>query len=245
MLEREGLKEAYFDYDLIPIPVSDGTIGGIFTIAFETTESVLATRRTKVLDALTTQMTARDKKEACVFSIESMQDFPEDIPLAFIYLMDENKRMLKLEASFNVFSHKIPQSHPQIPRYLDLDRPISAPGMAQIIMQVVQNKEPQILDHLQVILGMALRGIWPAIIEKAVVLSISKDLNNTEVLGVLILGVSPRAELSEAYLEIFKRIALKVARNISNAQDKQRAKDLIQIFQTGLESSKPVYQTIL
>jgi hypothetical protein len=44
--------------------------------------------------------------------------------------------------------------------------------------------------------------------------------------------------LSEAYLEIFKRIALKVARNISNAQDKERAKDLIQIFQTGLESSK-------
>jgi hypothetical protein len=30
-LDRGGLKEAYFDYNLIPIALSDGKIGGIFT----------------------------------------------------------------------------------------------------------------------------------------------------------------------------------------------------------------------
>ncbi|RIB17838.1 hypothetical protein C2G38_2186253 [Gigaspora rosea] len=52
-LERDGYdEEVYFSNTFSPIFKSDGTVGGLFCIAQETTQKVLTTRRLKLLDHL-------------------------------------------------------------------------------------------------------------------------------------------------------------------------------------------------
>ena len=231
-LDREGLKEAYFDYNLIPIRLLDGRPGGIFNIAFEKTNCFLAERRDRAQKAIASHIiTAKDEEEAAVLTMKSFAHFPEDVPIACIYLVNKNKNALYLANTVGIFSNDIPQS-------IDLNRRTSTEEI--ILKSVIQSIRGA---NLQIINGLHMQNsIWPEPIENMIVFRLSRhtvyNQDEAKLLGVLIMGLNPRVELSESYLAFLQGIASHTEQRIRNVRSQELAKEVVHLFQGAFESEE-------
>jgi hypothetical protein len=88
VLERNGFpEECYFTYSYGPLFDDDGTVGGIFVTAVETTETVVAQRRLACLARLgRALLDAEDPTEVCVAAAKALAIDVEDLPAVDVYL---------------------------------------------------------------------------------------------------------------------------------------------------------------
>lgn len=177
--------------------------------------------------------------------MESLADFPEDLPVALMYLVDKNKDSAYLVSRLRIF-----QDYPAIPAFIRLDH-TQAPTacIARSVIQSIQGERLQIIECLNLQMGIDLHGIFPEPIENAIVFRLSRHTvhsqDKAEALGVLIIGLSPRLELSDPYLEFLKEIALHIENRIANVLSEALAKEVVDLFHGAFESSQDEVLSLL
>lgn len=216
---RGFVEEAYFTFSHSPIYDETGRVGGILATALETTQSVVNQRRLATLSDLVSRTTpACDLSEAGSLMMDSLATNPHDVPFALLYLLEENGHLLRLAAHTGFADSKR-----AFPEATDLQ----GEGATSIwpLKQVLQHNQGQRVGDLHAESGHFPGGTWPEPCREALLLPVpraSQPAGETSLpYGVLVLGVSPRRPLDEAYQSFFALLAEHAARTIARAKAQQ------------------------
>ena len=92
-LQRSGyLEETYITFSFAALRDDQDRPNGIFCTAYETTARVIADRQLNCLRALANQSSrAETAGEVCQAATVILRDYPRDLPLAYIHLLDEDR----------------------------------------------------------------------------------------------------------------------------------------------------------
>jgi len=178
-------------------------------IAFEVTTRVIQERREKCLQKLSARAgSVPTVIETCQAAAECFGDDPGDIPFSLIYLFegDGQKKQAVLQATSGI---TIP--HPSAPPKCSLSDESNSPWPITGVFQKCKSFEINDLRN-QSLPG----GLWPDNPTEAVALPITGC--HGEVVGVVILGVSPRLEIDDVYRSFHLLISRQLSNNVSIAR---------------------------
>ena len=225
ILHRNGYQEeTYFTFSYSPIFSETGDIAGIFCAITEETRRVLSDRRIKTLRELAAEtVKAKTVEDAGEIAIATLENNPQDLPFALLYLLDETESLARLIA------------------ITGLDKESSVCPVEVVLEnnsddlwslnQVLLSGETQVIQLNESKYGNLPGGAWSESPKLAVVLPIVPS--GQTVKGWLIAGVSPVRELDSDYQGFFDLVAGQIATAIANAQayeaEKQRAEALAEI----------------
>jgi len=211
LLDRNGyVEECYFTFSYSPIRDESGGIGGIFTAVTETTERVLSERRLCTLRALAGAAEARTTEEACRRAMDALAENSAGIPFALLYLLDADGSVARLAGT----AHLAPDT-PASPTIVPLDGDPRDVGWP--LARVVATGEAVRLDGLSYRFGALPSGPWDSPPTTALVLPIFSRAQERPA-GLLIIGISPRRALDEAYRAFCGLVVGQIATAIGNAR---------------------------
>jgi PAS domain S-box-containing protein len=200
-------EECFFEYTFNPIQGQGGAIDGVFNVVSETTYRVLNDRRARLLREIASRTgMARTTEDACALMMEAIATDPHDIPLALLYLLDQDGQQACLSGSTE--SHFNSQLSP---RTIDL---MDGSTDRWQIAHVARSGQPQILGDVESRFGV-LRSPWAEVPQEAMVLPIAAG---SRVTGVLVAVASPRLRLDDPYRDFLTQVAGQVATAIANAR---------------------------
>ena len=209
-LERYGfLEEAYFDVSYDPIRLADGTVGGIFCIVSDTTQRVLGGRRVRTLGALSARLAdAPDQPGLGARVAQVLGESGGDVPFAVLYLDDWQQRGgLTLAGCCGVPATAC--------------RPLDGPAR-EAIDAVVGTGRSGTLPVTEVVTSPPARAA-----DDALVLPVGFGVGNA---GALVVGVSRRLALDDAYRDFLELAAAQISRAVFNLrayeQERRRAAEL-------------------
>ena len=216
-VRRSGfLEETYYSWSYSPIRVESGGIGGVFQVASETTQEVLADRRRGVLHDLASvpMAAARSAEEACVSAAARLQ--PEDVPFALVYLLDGDARLARLAAVSGIEAGLA-----QSPSSLDLS---AAPAAAWPFSEVLRKREPLLVADLEATFGPQVARGWSVPPHTAVVLPLV-ELPGTHPRGFLVAGLSAGLRVDASYLGFLQQIASQLASGLAQVRAREAAEE--------------------
>jgi signal transduction histidine kinase len=196
-LERAlAREEVYFTFTYGPILAADGlTVDGVFCPCTETTEKMLGTRRLNALRQLSTRRLPEGGIPAAAVNICSeLGDSKEDVPFAAIYRIDGEDATLLASTGLTGQSADT-ASWPL--------HEVAASGEA---ITIDLNGPQSTLDQ----------GAWPEPVRSARLIPLNW-MPDGAVNGVMVLGVSPRRPLDEAYRDFLELVASHSASALSSA----------------------------
>jgi signal transduction histidine kinase/DNA-binding response OmpR family regulator len=203
-------EESYFTFTYSPIHDEAGGVSGVFCAVMETTEKVIEERRLRLLNALAEATQARSKEDACATAAAHMVRFPNDLPFALLYLVDDGARGATLAGAANLESGT-PVS------------PVSiAVGDESVWPLTASNKSPRIVELAN----------GPAGARGAVILTIERS-GGGQPLGFLVAGLSPMLASSASYDRFHNLLAAALSQAVSNAAayeaERKRAESLAEL----------------
>jgi signal transduction histidine kinase len=219
-LDRHGyLEETSFTFSLSPIRDESGAVAGLFNPVMETTERVLAGRRTHMLRELAGRATqARSASQAAALAIDVLSGVPQDLPFALLYLSAVDGRPA-LEAHTGL----TPAAAAAL-----LARPPANSAVAAVLTGGVA----RYVDDVEREFGTIHAGPYVEPIREALVLPMSAATAATQA-GVLVLGLSTRLPQDESYRGFMELAAQGVGAVLTSAQaverERERAEQLEQI----------------
>lgn len=222
MMTRKGfVEETYVSWSYGPIRNRDGTIGGIFCACDETTKKVLSRRRLNVLHEL--GLSARlPNGTSQAFRILSRST--PDIPFALAYRRQEGQETEILLGDVGINESQLAK--------LRL-HPSTWESGAELGAY-----QPNIITNLNDVLGVVPEGEWPEKPHLAVAFQLPNQAD------ILILGVSPRLELDEDYLEFLGLVARHFGSTIEAAESRhQLEQDRLRLRAAFMQS--PAFMCIL
>ncbi|MER6146274.1 SpoIIE family protein phosphatase [Streptomyces sparsogenes] len=191
---------------LQPVPLADGTVGGLLCVVTETTARVLGERRLRLLAALGSRTTGLLSPEHVARTVAEVLDaHREDVPFTAVYLPSEPGR-LRLAAATSVTSVTGDAAGP--PAELRLDRAAEPDGLAARLAAVVGDATPVRLP------GSALGRPGQDALAHPLIRS-------GEVAGVLVLGVNPRLPVNAPYRDFFAVFSSSVSAALAAACTQQ------------------------
>ncbi len=222
IMQRHGYsEETYFTFSFGAGRDEKGEVGGIFCAVTETTQRVLQKRRLDVLKALTPD--AKTSRDAAELAVRTLEGKP-DVTFALIYLIDKVRQEAYLAGGTGV-----------------PDGSIAAPAAVVIadgdagtwpFARIAATGSTELIHDLDGRFGTLPAGRWPEPTRSAAVLPL-KQAGQDEAAGFLVLGISPRRALDDAYREFFELVAGHVATMISNGQayeeERKRAESLAEL----------------
>ncbi len=217
-MHRHGFtEECYFDYTFSPIRDEAGRVGGIFNAVVETTFRVIGERRSRLLRELGEQLAAAQSvTEVCAATRSVLKAGSADLPFCLLYLSERDSRGETLNLACSV---SLDPGGPASPQQIRLDGEGAWP-----VHSAARQESTCIVGDLSRRFGISLPGgPWPESCEKAVVLTLGRA---PEVLGTLVVGVSPRLALDGEYHAFVERAAAVISQAISRARalEYQRAR---------------------
>ncbi|WP_237487928.1 ATP-binding protein [Hufsiella arboris] len=220
-LERYGyLEEAWMTFSFAPIRDESGGVGGIFHPITETTEKMLAGRRTQVLKDLGAVISkAKSVTEIADLTNAQYDSYQLDVPFMLFYELSGAEA--KLVSSAGV---------------------ASAPALASPVMALAESKWPlqQVVDsgellkveELQALFGDFRSGPYETAPHTAMILPV-RISGQQDLFGFIIAGVSACRALDEAYLNFYDQLGGTFNTAISNVyayeQEQKRAEALAEI----------------
>jgi len=220
-LERSGFsEETYHTFSYSPVYDDQIRIAGMLCVVTEVTERVIGERRLRVLRDLAAQSSGIESVDgSCRRAIQVLAQYPNDLPFAALYLLDEQSAGARRVA----VSRELPEIW--FPTELDI-----GPGR-----NPWQLHEPQLRMHLTDLPQRGLRvsaGVWADHVQQALVLPLL-NAGQERLVGFLIAGVSPRRAFDDAYASFLDLIASQVASAIANARayetERERSQALAEI----------------
>jgi PAS domain S-box-containing protein len=203
-LRRE---EVFVSFSYSPILGANGhTVDGVFCACQEHTESVVGARRLETLRKLGVRSTeAPTIAAACQEAASVLGENQRDSPFAALYVVANGEARLA--------TAELPGQH-RLPACVSsaADDPTSVWPLGQVL------RSKRAADFLELV-ARDIRipaGEWPELIDRAIVLPILGAPE--ELAGLLVLGVSPRQPLDDAYRTFFALVATHIGAALSNAQ---------------------------
>jgi len=219
------LEEAYFTYSYSPIFLENGEVGGAFTAVTETTKRVIGERQLRTLRELAAKtVEAKSVEKACKIACASLANNPYDIPVALLYLVENDGRQARLVGTVGIEAGTAAS-----PLQVNLTQTSDQWQLAQ----VKSTGEAAFIDDLKTRFGELSGGVWEESPHSAMVLPIAQSGQKHQLSGLLILGVSPRRKFDDDYRGFFDLVANNVSTAIANAyayeEERQRAEALAEL----------------
>ncbi len=237
-MNRYGfIEETHFIYSYSPLRDDDSSINGILVTVSETTEQVLANRRVQVLQELALQLyQVVSDQQICQISPEVLTSSREDVPFALIYLLEEDGRQAHLAGASGL-----------------LPRTDFAPAMITLNEQTdicwwskpMQSRTMQIVTDLTAWDGFATAGEWlyPEPPHTALSLPLI-DGSTQEIIGFLIIGISPRLALDEKYQGFLELAASQIGTALIKANAYKTERDRAEALQESEERFRTLADNI-
>jgi signal transduction histidine kinase len=227
-LERFGyIEECYFNFNLSPIRTAEGKVEGIFNVAIESTYRVINERRTQFLQQLSSQTsTTKSAQELCMIGAKVISGNPLDIPFSLLYLMDqEEKEIILISSSGICLPHKlVPQTLPLTEQSNKIDKWHS--------VTTIRTGLAQKITDASIWSDILKDGYWPEKPKEAWCLPIPA-IGSNGIMGILIVGVSPRLAFDTNYQTFFNLVCGNIASALGNAraheEERRRTEALAEI----------------
>ncbi|SFE91562.1 ATP-binding protein [Methylobacterium sp. yr596] len=222
-LNRFGyVEECYFYYSYSPIRGEQGRVEGIFTAVAETTQRVLADRRTRLLrDLAARSIEAKSTAEAYAIAAEVLAGDPHDVPFALLYTLDADGTGLTLAGQ---------TAMPGAADHVALagDAADDTWGMRR----AAQTGAPVLLEWLDARMPGLPGGPWPEPVTQARVVPVTAGKGG-RTSGIAVLGVSPRLRFDERYQAFCEQVASNLSAAVTNAltyqEERARAERLAEL----------------
>jgi len=205
------LEETYYSFSYSPIHDETGKVGGLFCPSTEVTPKVINARRLRTLSELSAgALTQKTTAEACASVGATLSRNPDDVPFAFLYLVDEDGKTASQEQTCGL----PPEMLTRAPLTIDLT---SANQRSSLwpIAQVVNSGQSLVVD-VGNISGLP-PGPAQQAISAAMVLSVTSR-GDDRPLGILVAGVNPTRRLDAEYRTFYDLIASQIATAIQNVR---------------------------
>jgi len=220
-LERYGyLEEAWMTFSFAPIRDESGGIGGIFHPITETTEKMLAGRRTQVLKDLGAVISkAKSVTEIADLTNAQFDSYQLDVPFMLFYELSGTEAKL-------VSSAGIAEAAVLAPDIVAFD------GSKWPLQQVIDSGEMLKVEDLKTLFGDFHSGPYDTTPHTAMILPI-RISGQKDLFGFIIAGVSACRALDDSYLNFYDQLEGTFNTAISNVyayeQEQKRAEALAEI----------------
>ncbi|MFE0590364.1 SpoIIE family protein phosphatase [Micromonospora echinospora] len=203
LLRRHGfLEEVFFDVSYDPVPIDDGSIGGVYCIVNETTGRVLGERRLRALADLGSRLTdIEDGADLGRAMAEVLDAHHVDVPLGLLYLTDATAGVTLAGCSG-----------------VDPDRVASVQALPEAVRRVLAGADARPVDVTDLVApapaGTATRALALPVFAA------------NETVGALVLGVAERVPLTAEYRTFLDLVAAQVSRAVARqrAYEQERAR---------------------
>ncbi|MCO1594368.1 ATP-binding protein [Micromonospora sp. RHAY321] len=228
LLERAGYREeAYFSVSHAPARDDEGRTVGVLTVCSEVTEQVVGERRLRLLRDLSVRGDGRtvDVDATCARLIDAIDGHPLDVPFAAIYLRD-GAVLRRAACAGGDPTHAVAGA---LPDAIELTDPAPA-AQAWGLPDAAGGRAAEVTGVTDLLTLPA--GPWDDPVRTALALPLP-SADETQPLGVLLVGVSPSRRLDEAYRSFYQLLAQQVSVALRNAQayeeERRRAEALAEL----------------
>jgi signal transduction histidine kinase len=218
---RQGfVEEAYFTFSHSPIYAEDGTVGGIFVTALETTGTVVQQRRLALLGHLMAQTaTSAQPAEVAQHLIATLATNSDDAPFALLYTHEPPTDSAHLRAWYG-----LPAGEPTAPATVSVD-PAAAGSCNWPVAEALRYGHPVLVEDLP----ERFAGVWPwGARPETPTQALLLPLAGEGAASLLIVGLSPRRPLDEAYRAFLALVADYAGRALARATALHEAQQLNQ-----------------
>ncbi len=222
-LERTGFpEETYHTFSYSPVYDDGNSISGMLCVVTEVTDRVIGERRLRALRDLAARVTGVDSVEAsCRRSIEVLAQYPTDLPIAALYLIDANTQVARRVGS----TRNLPAS--VLPDKLPLGG-AAGPWDLSLVAGDARQRLIDLPSH-----GVEIYADpWPDRVQNGFVLPL-KGAGQERLIGFLLVGASPRRPLDAGYIGFLDLIGGRLAATIADSQayeqERARAEALAEI----------------
>ena len=224
-LDRLGyLEETFFTFSFSPIRDERGVVVGLFHPVNETTSKMLGQRRTRALRDLTAiGLEVHSVDEALRRTTQVLTEATLDVPFALCYRIDADQRSARLvaQAGLNPGGNASP---------LLVDLTDEDPGWP--LTQVAASGTASTVNDLRTRFPGLVVGPYPEPLASACILPIAPP-GHEHPLGLMIIGVSTRLPMNEAYADYHELLASTVGNVVASAlaaeAERQRVAALAEI----------------
>ena len=230
-INRHGfVEETHFTIAYSPVPdeTAPSGIGGVLATVHETTEKVVGERRVSALrDLGAAAIETKTAEEACVTAAATLAKHAKDIPFALLYLITSEGKQARLAGAAGV-----DQGRRFCPTVIELG--MDADQQQPWPLGTAANTRTlQVIEDLAGRFGAEVPpGPWSDPPRQALVLPIRTSVAH-QVAGFLVVGISARLKLDEAYRGFYELLASQIATAIANArayeEERKRAEALAEI----------------
>ncbi|MBC7371887.1 MAG: response regulator, partial [Bdellovibrionaceae bacterium] len=227
-LVRHGyFEETFFSFSFSPIRDEIGRTVGLFHPVTETTQTMLSQRRTRLLRDIGEKAgETKTLQVACDLALQSISEYFYDVPMALLYLVDGERKSVKLSAASGV-----PLNSPAAPKELKFNTALTESHHSWPLDLAAVARKPQYLNDIEARFGPIACREYPEVLREAFIFPLGGT--GHEVMGFLVLGVSPRLPIDENYSSFLKLLSQAVDGALTNAQlfekEKRRAETLAEI----------------
>ncbi len=208
-VNRHGgyLEERYFTVSLTPIVLKSGSVGGSFSLIEDTASRVISERRLRTLRDLAARCSiATEMDEACRIAGDVLAENRYDLPFALLYLVDEDRKRARLKACAGLTPGET--ASPHIVEMAEAEIQAGWP-----VARVAGTNSPQQVEYLEEKFGSLPEEPWNEPSRCALVLPVTQSGQQLPA-AVLIVGVSPRRALDDAYHSFLTSVANQIAATI-------------------------------
>lgn len=224
-LDRLGyLEETFFTFSFSPIRDERGAVAGLFHPVTETTGKMVGQRRTRTLRDLTAiGLEAHSVDEALRRTAQALTEATLDVPFVLCYRIDADQRSARLVAQAGL----TPGSNAS-PLRVDL----TGEDPAWPLAQVAATGTPSTVSDLRARFPGLIGGPYPEPLASACILPIAPP-GHEHPLGLMVVGVSTRLPLNEAYTGFHELLTSTVGSVVASAlaaeAERRRAEALAEI----------------
>ena len=232
---RDGYsEERYFNYALSPVLNDQGEVGGVFCSCTEETARVLDDRRLRTLHQLSV---SRTDAISVAFVSDTIKDAlstnPHDIPFALLYLLPGENDSLESNATAQLAaSVGIEPGTAASPTQIDL-----ADDQIWPLSRVRQSMQAEVLDNLADTLGNFIANAWHQTPSAASIAPLILP-GQQQLMGFLVLGISPKRSFDDDYQGFFDLISSQVAHAVADAIDYEAKQTLHEVRKAATDSER-------
>ena len=224
IMERNGFQEeTYYTFSYSPVPNDQGGTGGIICANSDDTRRIIGERQLALLRELAAGTAdARTFDEACKQGARCLGTNRWDLPFAFIYLVEPDRRRVMLAGTSG-----IPPGSAAAPEAVDRESDSTWP-----FFEVIRSNKACLVSDLGTLFGTLPTGAWNRPPHQAVAVPIAAS-GQTGRSGILIAGLNPFRLFDDGYRGFIDLVAGQISASIANAQayeeERKRAEVLAEL----------------